>query len=123
MCVVCAVDEAAKRRIIAHAAKFHEVTKSPFGSDDEIGMLNLIDGESRTAILSRADASKMFDLSVENFIGMPGWFGAGDQPYRKDEQKIHGALRAVGTNPTLLAPRGKSSESVPGARPARRPPQ
>ena len=82
MCVVCAVDEAAKRRIIAHAAQFHEVTKSPFGGDDEIGMLNLIDGKSRAAILSRADASKMFDLSVDNFIGMPGWFGAGDQPYQ-----------------------------------------
>jgi kynurenine formamidase len=24
----------------------------------------------------------MFDLSVDNFIGMPGWFGAGDQPYQ-----------------------------------------
>ena len=72
MCVVCAVDEAAKKRIIAYAAQFHEVTKSPFGSDDEIGMLNLIDGKSRSAILGRADASKMFDLSVDNFIGPAG---------------------------------------------------
>ena len=82
MCVACYVDEAAKDKIIAYNAKFHEVTKSPYGSDDEIGMLHLIDGASRSAILSRADASKMFDLSVDNFVGMPGWFGAGDQPYQ-----------------------------------------
>ena len=82
MCAICAVDEAAKTRIIAQAAKFHEVTESPFGRDDEIGMLNLIDGASRSAILSRADASKIYDLSVDHFIGMPGWFGAGDQPYQ-----------------------------------------
>src|SRR6202020_757094 len=82
MCVACYVDEAAKSKIIAYSAKFHEVTQSPYGSDDEIGMLHLIDGVSRSAILSRADASKMFDLSVDNFVGMPGWFGAGDQPYQ-----------------------------------------
>jgi kynurenine formamidase len=71
-----------KSRIIAYNAEFHKVTKSPYGSDDEIGMLNLIDAESRSAIMSRTDPSKVFDLSVDHFIGMPGWFGAGDQPYQ-----------------------------------------
>ena len=82
MCVVCAVDEAMKQKIIAYGAEFHRVTKSPYGEADEIGMLNLIDGASRSAILSRADGSKVFDLSVDHFVGMPGWFGAGDQPYQ-----------------------------------------
>lgn len=82
MCVACAVDEATRQKIIAHRAAFHQVTKSPFGADDEIGMLNLIDAASRSAILSRADASRVFDLSVDHFVGMPGWFGAGDQPYQ-----------------------------------------
>jgi kynurenine formamidase len=82
MCAICAVDDAKKAAIIAEGARFHEVTRSPFGSDDEIGMLNLIDGRSRSAILSRADASKVYDLSVDHFVGMPGWFGAGDQPYQ-----------------------------------------
>ncbi|MFI5411999.1 cyclase family protein [Kaistia sp. UC242_56] len=82
MCVACYVDAATKDKIIAYNAEFHKVTKSPFGKNDQIGMLNLIDGESRSAILSRADASKVFDLSVDHFIGMPGWFGAGDQPYQ-----------------------------------------
>ena len=82
MCVACYVDEAMKQKVIAYNAEFHKVTKSPFGSADEIGMLNLIDAKSRSAILSRADASKVFDLSVDHFVGMPGWFGAGDQPYQ-----------------------------------------
>lgn len=82
MCMACYVDEATKNRIIAYNAEFHKVTKSPYGSDDEIGMLNLIDGKSRSAIISRTDASKVFDLSVDHFVGMPGWFGAGDQPYQ-----------------------------------------
>ena len=82
MCVACYVDETMKAKIIAYNAKFHEVSKSPYGKGDEIGMLNLIDAQSRSAILSRADASKVFDLSVDHFVGMPGWFGAGDQPYQ-----------------------------------------
>lgn len=82
MCVACYVDEAARQKIAAYAAEFHKVTQSPFGADDEIGMLNLIDGGSRNAILSRADASKVFDLSVDHFVGMPGWFGAGDPTYQ-----------------------------------------
>ena len=65
MCVACYVDEAAKDKIIAYSAKFHEVTQSPYGSDDEIGMLH-----SSTASLAGhsepADASKMCDLSVDN---------------------------------------------------------
>ncbi|MDQ0471479.1 cyclase family protein [Labrys wisconsinensis] len=82
MCVACYVDEAMKDKIIAYNAEFHKVTTSPFGKDDEIGMLNLINADSRKAILARADPSRVFDLSVDHFIGMPGWFGAGDQPYQ-----------------------------------------
>jgi kynurenine formamidase len=80
--MACYVDEAMKGKIIAYNAEFHKVTKSPYGGDDEIGMLNLIDAKSRSAIIGRTDASKVFDLSVDHFIGMPGWFGAGDQPYQ-----------------------------------------
>ena len=82
MCNACYVDEATKNRIIAYNAEFHKVSKSPFGADDEIGMLHLIDAESRSKIIRCTDASKIFDLSVDHFIGMPGWFGAGDQPYQ-----------------------------------------
>ena len=82
MCSDCYVTDAMKGRIAAHAAAFRKATTSPFGADDEIGMLNLIDGASREAILSRADPGKIYDLSVDNFVGMPGWFLAEDQPYQ-----------------------------------------
>ena len=38
----CFVITAMKSRIAAHAAAFRKATQSPFRSDDEIGMLNLI---------------------------------------------------------------------------------
>jgi kynurenine formamidase len=82
MCSDCFVTAAIKSRIAAHAAAFRKATASPFGSDDEIGMLNLVDPASREAILSRADPTRVYDLSVDNFVGMPGWFGAEDQPYQ-----------------------------------------
>jgi len=52
---------------------------SPFGPNDKIGMLNLIDARSRDAIVSRANASKIFDLSVDYFVGMPSWDKASDR--------------------------------------------
>ena len=82
MCSDSFVTAAMKSRIAAHAAAFRKATQSPFGSDDEIGMLNLVEGESRGAIMDRADPSRVYDLSVDNFVGMPGWFGAEDQPYQ-----------------------------------------
>ena len=82
MCSDSMVSAAMKGKIAAHAAAFRKATASPFGSEDEIGMLNLIDAASRQAIMDRADPTRIYDLSVDNFVGMPGWFGAGDQPYQ-----------------------------------------
>jgi kynurenine formamidase len=82
MCTFYTVDEAAKERIAAYQAKFREATASPFGKDDQIGMLNLIDAASRDAIVSRADAGKVFDLSVDYFAGMPSWIAANDPGYQ-----------------------------------------
>jgi len=82
MCSPRIVDEAMKQRIAAYNSNFRKVTTSPFGADDEIGMLNLIDAASRDAIMRRADASRVFDLSVDNFVGMPGWTAAATRPTR-----------------------------------------
>src|ERR1700687_2728569 len=46
MCELCYVDEAIKGKIIARNSEFHKAAKSPFGEDDEVGMLNLIDADS-----------------------------------------------------------------------------
>jgi hypothetical protein len=38
MCGACYVDAAVKDSIIAYNAEFQKVSKSPFGSDDQIGI-------------------------------------------------------------------------------------
>ena len=57
------------------------MSKSPWGDDDEIGRLNWITPESQKEILERLDGTKVFDLSVDYFIGMPSWSAAGDPKY------------------------------------------
>jgi kynurenine formamidase len=57
------------------------VSKSPWGDDDQIGRLNWMTPESQAAVLGRADGSRMFDLAVDYFPGMPCWTEAGDPKY------------------------------------------
>ncbi|MDF5753430.1 cyclase family protein [Spongiactinospora sp. TRM90649] len=59
-----------------------QVATSPYGPEDEIGRLNLMSPESRAAVISRIDATEMFDLSVDYFIGMPSWQLLGDPAYQ-----------------------------------------
>jgi len=59
-----------------------EVSKSPYGPKDEIGRLNEITGRSRAKVLERIDASRIYDLSVDYFVGMPAWDFVGDPPYQ-----------------------------------------
>ncbi|MGJ8693967.1 MAG: cyclase family protein [Thalassotalea sp.] len=58
-----------------------KVGKSPWGPDDEIGRLNLMTEASKALVLSRISGGDVYDLSVEYFMGMPGWFPAGDPRY------------------------------------------
>lgn len=55
---------------------------SPWGPSDEIGRLNLMTDASRTEVLSRIRGGRVYDLSVEYFVGMPSWQAAGDPHYR-----------------------------------------
>jgi kynurenine formamidase len=82
MCGPSQISREQKRTISAWAAVRHEVSRSPFGDDDEIGMLNLITPDISEAMLSRADASSVFDLSVDLFPGMPTWTQGGEPPYQ-----------------------------------------
>ncbi len=82
MCTPYVVDEMTKKKIAAWSAERHKASTSPFGKDDQIGMLNLIDAASRAAILARADAGKVFDLAVDHFVGMPAWIAANDPGYQ-----------------------------------------
>lgn len=59
-----------------------QVGQSPWGPDDEIGRLNLMTPDSRSAIMVQADARRSYDLSVDYFVGMPSWHGIGDPRYQ-----------------------------------------
>ena len=58
-----------------------QIGKSPWGAGDQIGRLNMITEQSKAAILSRISTGDIYDLSTEYFMGMPGWFPAGDPRY------------------------------------------
>lgn len=75
---VVALTMAAASRGAAHET----VGKSPWGTADEIGRLNLMTAESRAAILARVQGGAVYDLSVEYFVGMPSWQAAGDPHYQ-----------------------------------------
>lgn len=57
------------------------VSRSPWGEADEIGRLNWVEEAATYQTVSRASGSRVFDLSVEYFIGMPTWTGSGDPKY------------------------------------------
>lgn len=59
-----------------------QVSKSPWGSDDEIGRMNWMTAESKKTLLDHLNGAHLFDLSVDYFLGMPAWTLAGDPPYQ-----------------------------------------
>jgi kynurenine formamidase len=58
------------------------VGTSPYGPEDERGALNLMTPQSQAAIMSRVDASTVYDLSIDYFVGMPSFQAAGDPSYQ-----------------------------------------
>lgn len=59
-----------------------KVSASPYGPDDQLGALNTITTELQTQILGRASGAKVYDLSVDYFVGMPSFQAAGDPAYQ-----------------------------------------
>ena len=82
LCGPIPISATQQARIAAYAASRHQVSRSPFGPDDECGMLNLMDAESRRAALREADAGRPFDLAVDFFVGMPVWTAVGDPTFQ-----------------------------------------
>jgi len=58
------------------------VGKSPWGPNDQKGALNRITDQSRAAVMARIDGTKVYDLSVDYFLGMPSFQAAGDPAYQ-----------------------------------------
>lgn len=59
-----------------------EVGASPWGPNDELGAMNLQTQKTRSEILNRLSPGRVYDLSVDYFIGMPSWHGIGDPRYQ-----------------------------------------
>lgn len=68
-------------RARSHAGHL-KVSTSPWGPDDQKGAINRITSETRSAILRRIEGREVFDLSVDYFVGMPGFVAAGDPAYQ-----------------------------------------
>ena len=64
------------------AERAPRIGTSPWGPDDEIGQLNRMTDASRAGVLRRIAGGKVYDLSVEYFVGMPSWHGLGDPRYQ-----------------------------------------
>lgn len=65
-----------------HGHRHFTPTTSPWGIDDQKGAINRITPASRDAIVRRLDARKVYDLSVDYFVGMPSFVAAGDPAYQ-----------------------------------------
>lgn len=59
-----------------------EAGKSPWGPTDEIGALNNMNDKSRLSILKKISSGKVYDLSVEYYVGMPSYDFNGQPRYQ-----------------------------------------
>ena len=57
-----------------------ETTARRRATGAEVGTLNLMTSASRNAVLSRITGDRVYDLSVQFFIGLPSWYGVDDLP-------------------------------------------
>ena len=46
----------------------------------EIGTLHMMTPASRSAVLARVRGERVYDLSIQYFIGLPSWYGTDDLP-------------------------------------------
>jgi len=59
-----------------------KVARSPYGPDDQLGALNQMTPVTQAAILARASGARVYDLSIDYFVGMPSFQAAGDPSYQ-----------------------------------------
>jgi kynurenine formamidase len=90
-----------------------QVSRSPWGPDDEIGRLNWMTPAGQAALLARIDGGRAFDLSVDYFMGMPSWTSAMDPKY--DIWMTHTPQGTVNDNLTGLGPAVHRTYSYSGS--------
>ena len=56
------------------------IDRTPRPVAREVGTLHMMTAASRNAVLDRIRGDKVYDLSVQYFIGLPSWYGTDDLP-------------------------------------------
>ncbi len=101
--MVCSIVGFAGCLLVQSPSQAAEVAKSPYGPTDEIGVLNTLTGATSLAVLQRVDQGKVYDLSVTDFVGMPGLpdllVGMGDPPFHMWMPHTPSGLKAEGLLP------------------------
>jgi kynurenine formamidase len=90
-----------------------QVSRSPWGPDDQIGRLNWMTPEGQAEVLARTDGSRVFDLAVEYFVGMPCFTATGDPKY--DIWMTHTPQGTVNDDATGVGPVANARYSYAGA--------
>jgi hypothetical protein len=57
-----------------------KANRGPRKHATEIGTLRMMTPSSRRAVFQRINGDRVYDLSVQYFIGLPSWYGADDLP-------------------------------------------
>ena len=57
-----------------------KVDRTPRSLATEVGTLHMMTPATRNAVLERIKGDKVYDLSVQYFIGLPSWYGADELP-------------------------------------------
>lgn len=68
--------------LTAVAQQTETVGVSPWGTEDQIGTLNMMTDGTRLQVLSKIKSGKTYDLSVEYFVGMPSFHSLGDPGFQ-----------------------------------------
>jgi kynurenine formamidase len=78
-----------------------EVAKSPYGPDDEIGVLNTLTEATNLAVLQQISSGKVYDLSVDYFVGMPSLadLGMGDPAFHMWMTHTPNGVKVEGLSP------------------------
>lgn len=68
------------RPLVYQAPKESKADKGPKLVAGDIGTLRMMTPTTRNAVLSRVSGERVYDLSVQYFIGLPSWYGKDDLP-------------------------------------------
>lgn len=68
------------RPLVYQAPKDSKSGQGPRQTAGDIGTLRMITPTTRSAVLSRVSGERVYDLSVQYFIGLPSWYGDDDLP-------------------------------------------